>query len=150
MMKTSGLMPTHYLLIAILLMIALHFIFPLAKIIPLPWIVLGLLPLASGIVINLIADKAFHNANTTVKPFQESTTLITDGVFHYSRNPMYLGFVFILIGIATLFGSLSPWLIVPLFVILMNRMFIQTEERMLEARFGQSWLEYKARVRRWL
>jgi protein-S-isoprenylcysteine O-methyltransferase Ste14 len=149
-MRTSNLMPTHYLLVAILLMIALHFLLPLANLIPIPWMVIGLLPLAGGIVINLIADKAFHLANTTVKPFQESTSLITDGVFRYSRNPMYLGFVFILIGISVLFGTLSAWIIVPVFAFLMDRVFIQPEERMLEARFGQSWLEYKARVRRWL
>lgn len=49
-------------------------------------------------------------AGTTVKPFQESTALITDGVFRLSRNPMYLGFVLVLTGIATLLGSLTPWL----------------------------------------
>jgi protein-S-isoprenylcysteine O-methyltransferase Ste14 len=149
-MRTSNLMPTHYLLVAILLMIAFHFLLPLANLIPIPWMAIGLLPLASGIVINLIADKAFHLANTTVKPFQESTSLITDGVFRYSRNPMYLGFLLILIGIAILFGSLSPWIIVPIFAILMDKGFIRPEEHMLEARFGQSWREYKARVRRWL
>jgi protein-S-isoprenylcysteine O-methyltransferase Ste14 len=62
---------------------------------------------------------------------------------------MYLGFVLALIGIAVMLGSLSPWLIVVIFASLMERVFIQVEERMLEARFGQSWLEYKARVRRW-
>jgi protein-S-isoprenylcysteine O-methyltransferase Ste14 len=149
-MRTSNLMPTHYLLVAILLMIAFHFLLPLANLIPIPWMAIGLLPLASGIVINLIADKAFHLANTTVKPFQESTSLITDGVFRYSRNPMYLGFLLILIGIAILFGSLSPWIIVPIFAILMDKGFIRPEEHILEARFGQSWREYKARVRRWL
>jgi protein-S-isoprenylcysteine O-methyltransferase Ste14 len=148
--KAKNLFPTHYLLIAILLMIALHFIFPLASIIPVPWVALGLIPLAAGIAINLIADKAFHQVNTTVKPFEESASLITGGVFRYTRNPMYLGFTFILIGIAFLFGSLSPWIIVPIFAIMMDFMFIRIEERMLEARFGPAWLEYKARVRRWI
>jgi protein-S-isoprenylcysteine O-methyltransferase Ste14 len=84
-----------------------------------------------------------------VKPFQDSTCLITGGMFSYSRNPMYLGFVSILIGIATLFGSLSPCFVVPLFVILMDRIFIQVEEHMLEVQFGLSWLEYKAKVGCW-
>jgi protein-S-isoprenylcysteine O-methyltransferase Ste14 len=148
-MKTRKLLPTHYLLIAILFMIALHFFYPLVRVIPLPWTILGLLPLASGIVINLIADKAFHKAKTTVKPFQEATNLITKGVFRYSRNPMYLGFLLILIGIALLFGSLSPWFIVPIFAYLMDRVFIQVEERMLEEKFGLAWLVYKKKVRRW-
>jgi protein-S-isoprenylcysteine O-methyltransferase Ste14 len=149
-MKRDRLYPTHFLFGAILLMIALHFLLPLVKVIPMPWIILGLLPLAGGIVINLIADRAFHKANTTVKPFQESTRLITDNVFRYSRNPMYLGFLLVLVGIAILFGSLSPWFVMPLFIILMDRVFIQVEERMLEARFGKAWREYEASVHRWL
>jgi protein-S-isoprenylcysteine O-methyltransferase Ste14 len=131
-------------------MIVFHFLIPLAKVIPLPWTVLGLLPLACGVVINLIADKAFHKADTTVKPFQESSSLITEGVFRYSRNPMYLGFLLILIGVALLFGSLSPWIIIPLFVVLMEVVFIRVEERMLEEKFAQAWLVYKNKVRRWI
>ncbi len=149
-MKPSSLLPTHYLLIAILSMIALHFFFPLVNIIPTPWTLLGLLPLASGVIINLIADKAFHKADTTVKPFQESTSLITEGVFRYSRNPMYLGFLLVLIGIGLLFGSLSPWFILPIFTFLMAKVFIRVEERMLEAKFGPAWLVYKEKVRRWI
>ncbi|HLE50504.1 MAG TPA: isoprenylcysteine carboxylmethyltransferase family protein [Anaerolineales bacterium] len=149
-MKTSNLLPTHYLLIAILLMIALHFLLPLANIIPVPWMAIGLIPLVSGVAINLIANKAFHKAKTAVKPYQDSASLITDGVFRYSRNPMYLGFLLILIGIALLFGSLSPWFIVPIFAFLMDRIFIQVEERMLGDRFGSAWLVYKKKVRRWI
>ncbi len=149
-MKTKGLFPTHYLLVAILLMLALHFLFPVTRIIPAPWIVFGFIPLAIGIAINLIADKAFHQANTTVKPFEESASLIREGVFRYTRNPMYLGFVLILIGISLLFGSLTPWIIVPIFAIMMDFIFIRVEERMLDEQFGPIWLEYKARVRRWL
>ncbi len=149
-MNNLKLLPTHYLLFAILIMAALHFLFPGAMIVPLPWNLLGLVPLAGGIAINLMADSAFHKAGTTVKPFQESTALITDGVFRLSRNPMYLGFVLVLIGIAALLGSLTPWIIVPLLAVLMDRVFITVEERMLQARFGQAWLEYKAQVRRWI
>jgi protein-S-isoprenylcysteine O-methyltransferase Ste14 len=148
-MKARSIFPTHYLLIAILLMIALHFLYPMARIIPVPWIVFGLIPLAIGIAINLIADKAFHQANTTVKPFEESASLITEGVFRYTRNPMYLGFVLILIGIALMFGSLSPWIIIPIYAIMMDFIFIRVEEDMLDAKFGPAWFDYKARVRRW-
>jgi protein-S-isoprenylcysteine O-methyltransferase Ste14 len=81
---------------------------PLVKLIPMPWVVLRLLPIACGIVMNLIADQAFRKADTTVKPFQESTSLITDGVFRYSRNPMHLGFALALVGVAVFFGSYHP------------------------------------------
>jgi protein-S-isoprenylcysteine O-methyltransferase Ste14 len=130
--------------------VALHFFFPGEIILPTLWKLLGLIPLAGGVIINLIADSAFHKAGTTVKPFQESTVLITDGVFRMSRHPMYLGFLLVLIGVAMLLGSLTPWFIIPLFAILMDQLYIRAEEQMLLARFGQTWLEYKAKVRRWI
>jgi protein-S-isoprenylcysteine O-methyltransferase Ste14 len=108
------------------------------------------MPLACGIALNLIADDAFRKAKTIVKPFEESTALVTSGVFRISRHPMYLGFVLSLIGIAVLLGSLSPFFVIPVFAVLMDRVFIQVEERMLEATFGQAWLGYKAKAGRWI
>ena len=149
-MKGKNVMPTTYLLIAIVVMVALHFLFPVVRIIPPLWNLLGLIPLVLGVIINLIADQAFHKANTTVKPFDESTALIREGVFRISRNPMYLGFVLILIGIALLLRSLTPYVIVVAFAILMDRMYIRVEERMLAEEFGTEWEEYKRNTRRWL
>jgi protein-S-isoprenylcysteine O-methyltransferase Ste14 len=149
-MKNLKVLPPTYLLISILAMVALHFLFLAATLIPLPWNLLGLIPLALGLAVNFSADKAFQRAKTSVKPFEESTVLITDGIFRLSRNPMYLGFAFVLAGVAFILGSLTPWLIIPLFVSMMDLVFIRVEERMLAAKFGQAWLEYKARVRRWL
>jgi protein-S-isoprenylcysteine O-methyltransferase Ste14 len=149
-MKGNKVLPTTYLLIAILSMIVFHFLLPAVNLIPLPWNIIGILPLALGIAINLIADSAFRKAGTTVKPFAESSALITEDVFRISRHPMYLGFVLGLIGVAILLGSLTPWLVIPVFAVLMDRVFIQVEERMLEQKFGQAWLEYKRQVRRWI
>lgn len=143
-------MPTTYLLIAIVVLIALHFLFPGIRIIPPLWNLLGVIPLTLGVTINLVADKAFHKAHTTVKPFEESSVLITNSAFRISRNPMYLGFVLILIGIAFLVGTLTPYVVVLAFAILMDRMYIIVEERMLAAKFGAEWEEYKQRTRRWL
>ena len=119
-------------------------------IIPPLWNLLGIIPLTLGVIINLVADKAFHRAHTAVKPFEESSVLITNGAFRISRNPMYLGFVLILIGIAFLVGSLTPYVVVLGFAILMDRMYIVVEERKLAAKFGAEWEEYKQRTRRWL
>jgi protein-S-isoprenylcysteine O-methyltransferase Ste14 len=63
---------------------------------------------------------------------------------------MYLGFVLALIGIAVLLGSLAPFVVIPVIAVLMDRMFIEVEESMLQDKFGPSWLEYKAKVRRWI
>ena len=120
------------------------------KLIPFPWNLIGILPLGFGVLLNLIADKAFSRNNTTVKPFEESTALITDGVFRFSRHPMYLGMVLMLFGLAILLGKLSPLLVLPVYVILMESVFIRTEEKMLEEMFGDSWTNYKQKVRRWI
>lgn len=143
-------MPTTYLLIAIIMMVAIHFLFPAVTIIPLVWNLLGIIPLLLGVVINLVADGAFHRVDTTVKPFEESTALVTSGAFRISRNPMYLGFVLILIGIAVLLRSLSPYVVILAFVILIQGMFITVEERMLANKFGERWQQYRQNTRRWL
>jgi protein-S-isoprenylcysteine O-methyltransferase Ste14 len=149
-MKTTQMMPTSWLLIAILSMLAVHIFLPTAIFIPAPWHLLGFLPLAIGIMINLIADRAFHETATTVKPFEESSVLITDGIFRFSRNPMYLGFILMLTGIAFLLRSLFPFIIIPAFAMLITRTYITEEERMLENAFGPQWSAYKRNTRRWL
>ena len=108
----NRIMPTTYLLLAIIIMTPLGRFFPIVQWIHYPWNLLGIIPLISGVVLNLAADRKFHQANTTVKPFQESSALVTGGVFKICRNPMYSGFMFILVGIAILLGSLSSFFIV--------------------------------------
>ena len=149
-MQAQKTKPTTYLFISIVVMTALHFLFPAMRVIPPPWNLLGLVPLVLGVTINLVADKAFHQANTTVKPFEESSALITQGVFRASRNPMYLGFVLILIGTAVLMRSLAPYVVVLAFAILIDRMYITVEERMLAEKFGAEWEKYRQSTRRWL
>ena len=149
-MKLRKILPTTYLFISIVIMVGLHFLLPLRKIIVFPFNLLGITYLALGIVINLIADREFKKHNTTVKPLEKSTALVTNGVFRVSRNPMYLGFVLILAGIAILMGSLSPFFIIIVFTISMDKIFIRTEEIMLQETFSDAWLEYKKRVRRWI
>jgi len=149
-MKVKRMLPPVYLFLSIVIMIILHFVFPLMRIIVFPLNLIGTLPFGLGIVINLIADTAFKKYNTTVKPFEKPTTLVTSGVFRFSRNPMYLGFVLVLAGIAILMGSLTPFLVIIAFAILIDTIFIRAEEEMLEQTFGDAWLKYKGKVRRWI
>jgi protein-S-isoprenylcysteine O-methyltransferase Ste14 len=149
-MKPSKIVPPTWMLIAIIAMLILSFIFPIAWIVPPIWNLIGLVFLASGIGLNLVGDNAFKQARTTIKPFQESSTLVTNGVFQISRNPMYLGMILILTGIALLFRSLSPFVVILPFAILIDRTYIRIEERMLAERFGAKWQEYKTKTRRWL
>jgi protein-S-isoprenylcysteine O-methyltransferase Ste14 len=149
-MKENRILPITYLLVALIVMLIFHFVIPTITLIPLPWNLLGLIPLVIGVLINLNADGALRKAGTTVKPFQESTALITTSVYRISRHPMYLGFIVLLSGVAILLGSLSPWVVIPIFALLMEVVFIRVEERMLEKKFGANWLAYKDKVRRWI
>jgi protein-S-isoprenylcysteine O-methyltransferase Ste14 len=133
-----------------LLGIVLHFGIPVDYLIPQPWNLLGLIPLALGVWLNLSADHAFKQAQTTVKPFEESTVLVTSGAFRYSRNPMYLGFTAILLAEAILLRSITPFIVVAIYPLLMSYLFIRVEERMLTEKFGEEWREYESTVRRWL
>jgi protein-S-isoprenylcysteine O-methyltransferase Ste14 len=142
--------PLFYVFLSLIGMTILHFALPGTAVAPFPWNFLGLIPLLLGVALNLAADRVFRGAGTTVKPFQVSTVLLTTGVFRISRNPMYLGMLLILLGVALLMGSSTPFVLVILFGILVDALFIEIEERMLAERFGESWVAYRAKVRRWL
>jgi protein-S-isoprenylcysteine O-methyltransferase Ste14 len=143
-------MPTTWLLLALATVAALHFGLPLGRMVASPWNLAGLLPLLMGVAINLIADRGFRRAGTTVKPFEKSSVLMTAGVFRLSRNPMYVGFILIMSGTAWILGSASPWLVIPPFVLILAVGYVRREEQMLVATFGPLWLTYKSRTHRWL
>jgi len=148
--KKQRVLPPVYLFAAIVIAAALYLLLPGPKIIGLPWNLLGLIPLALGSALNLIADKAFKEHETTVKPYEESSALITTGAFRVCRHPMYLGFVLIILGIAVLMGSVTPFVVALVLGVVMEIVFIRTEEKMLEETFGDEWRLYKARVRKWV
>jgi protein-S-isoprenylcysteine O-methyltransferase Ste14 len=75
---------------------------------------------------------------------------LIDGVFHFSRNPMYLGFILIVLGVAMLLGTLSPWLVFPPFAWILSCFFVRREEMLLAETFGERWQAYKNVTRRWL
>ena len=75
---------------------------------------------------------------------------MTDGIFRISRNPMHLGMLLLLIGWAVGLGSASPWLVPPLFVIVLTVVQIIRDERALHQRFGEQYVSYQRSVRRWI
>lgn len=87
---------------------------------------------------------------TTVNPYKAATSLCTTGPFRYSRNPIYLGDWFILVGTSMILATWWPLLFTPLVWLLLHYGVIRHEEAHLAARFGDSYLAYQARVRRWL
>jgi protein-S-isoprenylcysteine O-methyltransferase Ste14 len=76
--------------------------------------------------------------------------LLTTGPFRVSRNPMYLGMAAALLGVAVTLGSATPFLVAPVFGVLLARRFIRPEEAALASRFGAAWTAYARRTRRWL
>jgi protein-S-isoprenylcysteine O-methyltransferase Ste14 len=75
---------------------------------------------------------------------------VTGGVFQFSRNPMYLGLLLILTGWAMGLGTASPWMVPPVFVIVVTLLQIIPEEQALEKLFGEQYVEYRRRVARWI
>jgi len=150
MKKSKKLLPPTYFIILLLLSIGLHFIFPIKKVIFPPYTYLGFAFIIFGGVINIWTDFLLKKKKTTVKPYENPTQLITSGPFRISRNPQYLGFTAILLGIAINHGTLITFLSPITFFILMESIFIPFEEKNLEEAFGKEYLDYKKRVRRWL
>jgi protein-S-isoprenylcysteine O-methyltransferase Ste14 len=108
-------------------------------------------PAAIGFLIVVAAFMRFHQVRTTVNPMDPSkaTQLVTDCVFQFSRNPMYLGLMLLLVGWAVWLDSASPWFIPPLFMIVITRVQIVPEEQALERLFGAQYVAYRQSVARW-
>jgi protein-S-isoprenylcysteine O-methyltransferase Ste14 len=115
-----------------------------------PHQLLGLLLIAGGVGLSSYAAALFSGHATTKNPYGQATTLVTEAPYTFTRNPMYLGLATILLGFAIFFGS-PAMLIAPLiFFLMIDRMLIPEEEATLERLFGEHYLDYKRRVRRWL
>ena len=150
MEKPKKPLPPTYFIILLLLSIGLHFIFSIKKVIFPPYTYLGFILIIFGGIINLWTDLLLKRKNTTVKPYENPIYLITSGPFRISRNPQYLGFAAILLGVAINHGTLIIFLSPITFFILMELMFIPFEEKNLERVFGKEYIEYKNQIRRWL
>src|SRR4051812_543756 len=144
--------PDLVMLIAGTLMWTLHRWIPLGHWIFAPWQLLGLIPAVVGVAMVAAAIRRFSRAHTTVNPLDptKASRLVTGGVFRLSRNPMYLGMLLILLGWAIALGSESPWLILPIFVVVITFFQIIPEEQALQSLFGTEYLPYRQRVARWI
>ncbi len=149
-MTEKKILPPTYLLLTLIMMIGLHLLIPISQIIRLPWNLSGPLLIGIGLMMNIIVSNAFSKHQTTIKPGEVPSVLVTDGLFRVSRNPMYLGAVLLLIGVVITLGSLSSLIVIPLFFLLMNELFIKKKEKMLEETTDEVYLAYKKQVRRWL
>lgn len=112
--------------------------------------VAGVLLIVLGLVLLVIAAGLFSRAKTDLIPFRNVSALVTTGIYRYTRNPMYLGMVAILLGSAVASGASTALLIPPLFAVIIEMRFIRPEEAMLRDLFPAQYPAYCERVRRWL
>jgi len=148
--KKRKVLPAVYLLATLVVMWLMHMSLPIYQYVHEPASYAGVVPVILGIAIAAISSGMFIRAGTGLLPFEEATTLVTGGFYRFSRNPMYLGMILMLAGAAFLLGSAGPLLPLVVFVLIIRNNFVLGEERFLEAAFGQRYLEYKSKVRRWL
>lgn len=144
------MLPPVYLLLAFGAMWLLEKYAPLASVLSPPFSYAGVLPIMLGMALAGWGAGLFRKLGTPVIPFDKSTVLVTQGPYRFTRNPMYLGMVVVLVGVWLLLGSASPALVVPLFWLVIEFRFVRAEEAFMEALFGSEYLDYKRRVRRWL
>lgn len=111
---------------------------------------LGGAVLVVGLALLVIAGGLFKRAGTDLIPFGEVSTLVTTGVYRYSRNPMYLGMTAILLGCAITVGATTALLVPPLFMLIIEWRYIRAEELLLQRLFPGEFADYRGRVRRWL
>lgn len=149
-MDFQKVLPPVWFLLSIILMVSLHLWLPIKQLFFPPITYLGIGAILGGIAMVLACGYLFRKQNTTIKPFQESSYLLMEGLFTKSRNPIYLGMIITLIGLWIVLGSLTPLIIIPTFTWLIQETFIKQEEKMLEDKFGEEYKEYKTTVRRWI
>jgi len=106
----------------------------------------------AGILVGAIAFSLFTRARTTVNPLKprETSALVTRGLYRWTRNPMYLGMLIVLVAWALFVANWLAFVGLPLFIVFINRFQIGPEERVLRERFGAQFEDYCGRVRRWL
>jgi len=144
------IIPPVYFLVTLILMICLDRYIPIMILVPEILRYPGVALIVMGFCLSGWGAYTFKKADTPVKPFETSTSLVTTGPFRYSRNPMYLGMIIILIGTWCLLGTLAPLLLIAVFLLLIQEVFIKQEELFMQELFGAQYDEYKSNVRRWL
>lgn len=110
----------------------------------------GAILILVGFSLIVWAWSLFRKESTTIRPTENPSSMVIRGPYRFTRNPMYLGVTIMLTAIALLVGGLPLFFAPVAFLLTINCVFVPHEERVLEQTFGQSYLDYKKLVRRWL
>jgi protein-S-isoprenylcysteine O-methyltransferase Ste14 len=144
------IIPPILFLMCLILMALLRWLWPIKMLFPMPWSLLGIVPIILGLISGFLGAFKFRSAGTNIRPFRDADKLVTTGPYRFTRNPMYLGLVLVLTGAWILMGALSPVIGVVIFVVTADRWYIRFEEKMLQQKFGAAFGEYRSKVRRWI
>ncbi len=112
-------------------------------------IVIGVVLIVGGLSLGLPALGLFVRSGTNVNPFKPSTALVTSGIFGYVRNPMYVGMALLVAGLGIALASDWTLVMLVIYFLLIHFGVIKREERYLEAKFGDNYRQYMARVPRY-
>ncbi|MCV6624444.1 MAG: isoprenylcysteine carboxylmethyltransferase family protein [Cellvibrionaceae bacterium] len=128
-----------------------HFLFEVQTFIPMPMNLMGIPFVLGGLGMAIAGSNVFKHRSTNIQTFGEPGVLVTDGLYQYSRNPMYLGFCIAIFGNAVICG-MSLWGVVLFvgFVLVCDLWYVRFEERELRKKFGEDYERYCAGVRRWV
>jgi len=144
----SAWMPPHYYVAYTILGMALHFAMGGPQLLHLPW--LGMALLAPGGALTIWAARTFGAAGTTLKPCERTHTLVVTGPYRFTRNPMYLGLITMLLGVALCLATPAIWLAALALPLTLQLRFVRHEERALAASLGEPYDRYRRSVRRWI
>lgn len=111
---------------------------------------LGALLLVAAALELIWGRRTLTGAGTNVRPDQPTTTIVTDGPYRYTRNPLYVGLTGVYLGVSLAVNALWPLVLLIPTLLVMQWGVVAREERYLEKKFGETYLAYKRRVRRWL
>ena len=142
--------PPVWLLLGLIAVFILKEYFPIYRYTSLLAQVAGGVIILAGLLLLVTANGLFVRAGTDVIPFRNVSSLVTTGVYRYTRNPMYLGMAAVLLGCAVTVGAVSALPVPVVFAIIVQARFIQAEEQMLRTLFPQDYPAYCRQVRRWL
>ena len=142
--------PPTWLLISLIAIFSLNELYPLVRFTSLAGQLAGGLLILIGLVLLVSANGLFVRAGTDVIPFREVSTLVTTGVYRFSRNPMYLGMALVLLGCALTVGAVYALLVPVVFAVIIEVRFIRPEEALLRELFPVEFPVYCAQVRRWI
>ena len=144
------LIPPLVFLLCLIAMVGLTMNFTQFAFLPTTWNYMGFFLFFGGLAMVGTGLRKFNALATEIHTFKHPKKLVTEGLFRYSRNPIYLGFTLALLGAATVLGNGATYTSAGLFFFTAHFWYIPFEEKNMAAEFGTAYLEYKKKVHRWV